>query len=74
MPVWGRCFLKGDQPSIVTNSGMSKGHQAFVGFHEYFHHRCHPGGSHFFKSLGLTDRATIEASTMAAMAIIATIS
>jgi len=72
MPARGWYFIKGDQPFIVINSGLSKGHQAFVGFHEYFHHRYHPGGHHFYKRLGITNRVEMQASTMAAIAIIPT--
>ena len=72
MPSRGWYFIMGDQPFIVINNGLSKGHKAFVGFHEYFHHRYHPGGQHFYKRLGITDRVELQASTMAAIAIIPT--
>ena len=72
MPSRGWYFVMGNQPFIVINNGLSNGHKAFVGFHEYFHHRYHPGGHHFYERLGIIDRVELQASTMAAIAIIPT--
>ena len=72
MPARGWYFVKEDMPFIIINSRLSAGHRAFVGFHEYFHHRFHPGGHHHYTAVGLKDRFEREASTMAAVAVIPT--
>jgi Zn-dependent peptidase ImmA (M78 family) len=72
MPARGWYFVKEDVPFIIINSRLSAGHRAFVGFHEYFHHRFHPGGHHHYTAVGLKDRFEREASTMASVAVIPT--
>lgn len=72
MPARGWYFVRQDVPVIVINSRLSAGHRAFVGFHEYFHHRFHPGGHHHYTAIGLKDRIEREASTMAAVAVVPT--
>lgn len=72
MPARGWYFVKDGVPFIIINKNLSAGHKAFVGFHECFHHRFHPGGHHHYKTIGMKDRIEREASTMAAVAIIPT--
>jgi Zn-dependent peptidase ImmA (M78 family) len=72
MPARGWYFVKEGVPFIVINKRLSAGHRAFVGFHEYFHHRFHPAGHHHYTRIGMTDRIEREASTMAAVAVIPT--
>ena len=72
MPARGWYFVKDDVPFIVINNRLSAGHRAFVGFHEYFHHRFHPGGHHHYTAIGIKDRIEREASTMAAVAVVPT--
>ncbi len=72
MPARGWYFVKEGVPFIIINRRLSAGHRAFVGFHEYFHHRFHPGGRHHYTSIGMADRIEREASTMAAVAVVPT--
>jgi Zn-dependent peptidase ImmA (M78 family) len=72
MPSRGWYFVKEGVPFIIINKRLSVGHKAFVGFHEYFHHRFHPAGHHHYLRIGMKDRVEREASTMAAVAIIPT--
>ena len=72
MPARGWLFVKDGIPVIVINKNLSSGHRAFVGFHEYFHHEFHPGGHHYYRKLGLVNKIELQASTMAAIAIIPT--
>ena len=72
MPARGWYFVKEGVPFIVINRNLSAGHKAFVGFHEYFHHRFHPGGHHHYLRIGIKDRIEREASTMAAVALVPT--
>jgi Zn-dependent peptidase ImmA (M78 family) len=72
MPARGWYFVKDTIPFIVINRRLSAGHRAFVGFHEYFHHRFHPGGHHHYTTIGMKNRIEREASTMAAVAVVPT--
>ncbi len=72
MPARGWYFVREEVPFIIINKRLSVGHKAFVGFHEYFHHRFHPAGHHHYLRIGMKDRVEREASTMAAVAIIPT--
>lgn len=72
MPSRGWYFVMKGTPFIVINKYLSSGHKTFVGYHEYFHHRYHPGGHHYYNTLGLQNKVELQASTMAAIAIIPT--
>lgn len=72
MPSRGWYFVMKGVPFIVINKYLSSGHKTFVGYHEYFHHKYHPGGHHYYNTLGLQNKVELQASTMAAIAIIPT--
>ena len=72
MPSRGWYFVMRGYPFIVINKNILPGHKTFVGFHEYFHHRFHPGGHHFYTSLGIDNKVELQASILAAIAVIPT--
>jgi len=72
MPARGWYFTMYDHPFIVINRKLLSGHKTFVGFHEYFHHRFHPGGYHHYHTIGVNDKIERQASALAAVAIIPT--
>jgi Zn-dependent peptidase ImmA (M78 family) len=72
MPARGWYFMMDEQPFIVINRSIFPGHKTFVGFHEYFHHKYHPGGYHYYNAIGVNNKIERQASAIAAVAIIPT--
>jgi len=72
MPARGWYFVIKGVPFIVINKHLSPGHKTFIGFHEYFHHKYHPGGHLYYKTLAMENKIELQASVMAAIAIIPT--
>jgi len=57
---------------VIINKNLRNGHKAFVGFHEFFHHKYHPGDFFFYEKLRISNRVEYQASTMASLAIMPT--
>ncbi len=73
LPGYGLLFHRYSVPVIAVNHRLGPGHAAFVGFHEYFHHRFHPGSIHTYSGrLHWLDKVEIQASILAALAVIPT--
>ena len=64
----------GSPPSIVLDKNLFPiGDKTFIGFHEYFHYRLHPGPIYYYsKSILGYEKIEKEADTLAMLAIIPT--
>ncbi len=72
-PGQGLLFRRYGQPVIAVNSNLSPGLKAFVGFHEFFHLRFHPGAIHNYTATPLwLDKVELQASVLAALAVMPT--
>ncbi|MEW6613993.1 MAG: ImmA/IrrE family metallo-endopeptidase [Thermodesulfobacteriota bacterium] len=61
-----------DHPCIIIKKRLMEGHKTFVGFHEYFHFKYHPGTTHFYLARNWLSKIERQASILAALAIIPT--
>jgi len=72
-PGQGILFRRHGRPVIAVNRRLSPGHAVFVGFHEYFHHRFHPGSVHTYMATPYwLDKIELQASILAALAVLPT--
>ncbi|RLI67568.1 MAG: hypothetical protein DRP02_14270 [Candidatus Gerdarchaeota archaeon] len=64
----------GEPPCVFLNRNLSPpGYKAFIGFHEYFHYRFHPGSIHIYLRIpSWHNQIEYQAHVLAALAIIPT--
>lgn len=70
LPAHGLLFRRHDCPVIAVNQALPPVMKTFVGFHEYFHHRLHPGQVHTYRAgPNWLDQVEPQASVLAALAV-----
>lgn len=72
-PGTGAYFRCKGLPVIAVDSRLNPEYAAFVGFHEFFHFRFHPGSIHTYDNTTYwLDKVELQASILASLAVIPT--
>ena len=73
LPGHGLCFRRHGVPVIAVSKRLRGAHRVFVGFHEYFHYRFHPGTIHTYSASNhWLKKIELQASILAALAVLPT--
>ncbi|MBW1712628.1 MAG: ImmA/IrrE family metallo-endopeptidase [Deltaproteobacteria bacterium] len=72
-PGEGLYFEHRGVPVVTVNRRLEPNHAAFVGFHEFFHYRFHPGTIHTYSSTPFwLNKIEFQASVLASLAVLPT--